>query len=79
MWNVSESDRKYYDRINRREAQRDEFIAKAKVRGEASVEWHKKHPEGITQDNLSNFQKYVREYKQKNLTSKSSAGEKKPR
>lgn len=39
MWNMSESDKRYYDRLAAHEEKRKRALKKAKARGEAAKKW----------------------------------------
>ena len=40
MWNLSETDKKYYERREQEEIKHRRALSKAAHRGEVSVEWH---------------------------------------
>jgi hypothetical protein len=59
MWNMNESDRKYYERKARQDDKRNKSLAKAKARGEAAVEWYKTNT--LTKETKPIFDKLMKD------------------
>lgn len=58
MWNQSESDKKYYEARARETERHNKALEKARIRGEASVEWHKHNI--LTAETLEDFKKFIK-------------------
>jgi hypothetical protein len=56
---MTESDKKYYDALERQREKHIRAISKAKYRGEKSVEWHEDHQ--LTPETLLDFKKVMKE------------------
>ena len=59
MWNMSESDRKYYERKARQDDKRNRASKMAKARGEAATEWMKTNK--LTKETNAEFNKLMKE------------------
>ena len=60
LFDYTESDKRYFERQRQRDIKHKEALKKMHARGDASIEWHKLHPEGITKDNLQEFKNYIK-------------------
>jgi hypothetical protein len=58
MWNITESDKKYYEAREHENAKRAKALSKAAYRGEKSVEWHKTNQ--LTPVTLPDFKKAMK-------------------
>ncbi len=58
MWNLSESDKRYYERKEQEEKKQKRALSKAENRGIASIEWHKTNV--LNASTLADFQKAMK-------------------
>lgn len=58
MWNITEADKKYYERREQEETKHRRALSKAAYRGEVSVEWHKHNT--LTAATLPEFKKAMK-------------------
>ena len=59
MWNMSESDKRYYERQEWRESKKNKVLSKAKKRGDAAKEWLKTNK--LTPETKPDFDKLMRD------------------
>ena len=59
MWNMTESDRKYYERKARQDEKRNKALAKAKARGLAAEKWLKENK--LTPQTKPEFDKLMKD------------------
>ena len=59
MWNMSESDRKYYERKARQDEKRNKALKMAKARGEAAEQWMKTNT--LTKETQAEFNKLMKD------------------